>query len=176
MNKYIQKLKVLLVLMFSFAMSHSMALPVETQYLGLIPQTGSSVSGPAQGYEDDGYWGTLPIGFNFDFFGNTYTDFYVTSNGLVTFGASSTQYSNSPIPTAGGANNYIAPFWDDIVLHASGDIMYQTIGTAPNRKCVVQFSNMAFYGSPILLGTFQVILYEGSNNIQTQYRRQWRRV
>jgi hypothetical protein len=161
MNKYIQKLKVLLVLVFSFAMSNSMALPVETQYLGITAATG---------YVDDQSFGTLPIGFNFDFFGNTYSDFYVTSNGLVTFGTSSTQYANNPIPTATGANNYIAPFWDDIVIHATGSITYQTIGTAPNRKCIAQFNNMSFYGSPILLGTFQVILYEGSNNIQTQYR------
>ncbi len=48
--------------------------------------------------------------------------------------------------------------------------MYQTIGTAPNRKLVVQFNNMSFWNSPILLGTFQIIIYEGSNNIQTQYR------
>ncbi|MBN2817947.1 MAG: hypothetical protein JXP36_03210 [Bacteroidales bacterium] len=150
--------------------SVAIALPPETEYTGLIPQTGSSVNGPAQGYEDDGYWGPNPIGFTFNFFGNDYTEFYVTSNGLVTFGGSSTQYSNNPIPTSSGANNYIAAFWDDIVVHATGDIMYQTIGTAPNRKLIVQFNNMSFYGSPVLLGTFQVILYEGSNCIQTQYR------
>jgi hypothetical protein len=161
MNKYIQKLKVLLVFAFSFAMSNSMALPVETQYLGVTAATG---------YVDDGSFGTFPIGFNFDFFGNTYSDFYVTSNGLVTFGTSSSQYTNAAIPTAAVVNNYIAPFWDDIVIHATGSITYQTIGTAPNRKCVVQFNNMSFWNSPILLGTFQVILYEGSNNIQTQYR------
>ena len=75
-----------------------------------------------------------------------------------------------PFPRTPGADNYIAPFWDDLVIHATGDIMYQTIGTAPNRKLVVQFNNMSFWNSPVLLGTFQVIIYEGSNNIQTQYR------
>ena len=40
----------------------------------------------------------FPIGFSFDFFGNTYTDFYVTSNGLVMFGGGSNQYRNNTIP------------------------------------------------------------------------------
>lgn len=142
-------------------MSLTWALPDETEYLGTIA---------AEGYFDDRFWGDFPIGFDFDFFGNTYTDFYVTSNGLVMFGSGSTRYINRTIPNTATPNNYIAPFWDDIVIHQSGDIMYQTIGTAPNRKLVIQFTNMSFWNSPILLGTFQVILYEGSNNIQTQYR------
>ena len=142
-------------------MSLTWALPDETEYSGIIA---------AEGYFDDRAWGAFPIGFSFDFFGNAYTDFFVTSNGLVMFGSGSTRYINRTIPNTGTPNNYIAPFWDDIVIHESGDIMYQTIGTAPNRKLVIQFTNMSFWNSPVLLGTFQVILYEGSNNIQTQYR------
>jgi len=153
--------RLFLILSFTSIMHLTLALPTETEYLGVVAHSG---------YYDDGAWGAFPIGFSFDFFGNTYTDFYVTSNGLVMFGSSSTQYRNRTIPNGGSPNNYIAPFWDDLVIHSSGDIMYQTIGTAPNRKLVIQFTNMSFWNSPVLLGTFQVILYEGSNNIQTQYR------
>jgi hypothetical protein len=39
-----------------------------------------------------------------------------------------------------------------------------------NRKLVVQFFNMGFYTFPVVMGTFQVILYETSNIIQVQYR------
>ncbi len=161
MKPITRQLRISLIFVFASIMPMIQALPTETEYLGVIAYSG---------YYDDGAWGAFPIGFSFDFFGNTYTDFYVTSNGLVMFGSSSTQYINRTIPTGNTPNNYIAPFWDDIVIHSSGDIMYQTIGTAPNRKLVVQFTNMSFWNSPILLGTFQVILYEGSNNIQTQYR------
>ncbi len=137
------------------------AQPPETEYPGTIIRSG---------YTDDRNYGPLSIGFDFDFFGNTYSEFYVTTNGLVMFGSGSNQYTNNTIPTASGANNYIAPFWDDLIIHSSGDIMYQSIGTAPNRKLVVQFNNMSFWNSTVLLGTIQVILYEGSNNIQMQYR------
>ncbi|MDX2432640.1 MAG: MBG domain-containing protein, partial [Bacteroides sp.] len=155
------KIKAILLLILVSVMPLTHALPTETEYMGTIAATG---------YVDDNHWGAFPIGFSFDFFGNTYTDFYVTSNGMVMFGEGSNQYRNDILPWAPGADNYIAPFWDDLVIHATGDIMYQTIGTAPNRKLVVQFNNMSFWNSPVLLGTFQVIIYEDSNNIQTQYR------
>ncbi len=155
-----------LMLLFSTAY----ALPPETEYLGIIPTNSNSGTNAAQGYHDDYYWGALPIGFTFNFYGNNYTNFYFSSNGLLTFGAGSTTYSNTCIPNTSTPNNMIAAFWDDIVIHATGEIMYNTVGTAPNRKCIVQFNNMSFYASPVLLGTFQIILYETSNKIQVQYR------
>ena len=161
MKFFTHKLRILLILLFISVMPLTHALPTETEYLGTVIHTG---------YVDDQFWGALPIGFSFDFFGNTYTDFYVTSNGLVMFGSGSNQWTNSSIPNPWGADNYIAPFWDDLIVHSTGDIMYQTIGAAPNRKLVIQYSNMSFWSSTVLLGTIQVILYEGSNNIQTQYR------
>jgi len=161
MNTRTYKVKTLLITVLLSVTSITFALPTETEYQAVVAATGPY---------DDGFWGEFPIGFTFQFFENTYTDFYVTSNGLVMFGSGSNRYRNFPIPTGQAPNNYIAPFWDDLVIHSTGDIMYQTIGTSPNRKLVVQYNNMSFYGSPILFGTFQVILFEGSNNIQTQYR------
>jgi hypothetical protein len=122
-----------------------------------------------EGRADDRRWGPFPIGFDFDFFGNTYNEFFASSNGLVLFGAGSNAFSNVSIPNGARPDNYIAPFWDDLIIHETGDILYQTIGTAPNRKLVIQFSNMSFWTSTVLLGHIQVILYEGSNNIQIQY-------
>ena len=137
------------------------ALPAETEYLGTIIFSGLA---------DDRKWGPFPIGFNFDFYGTTYDEFYVSSNGLVQFGSGSNAFNNVTVPNAINPNNYIAPFWDDLIIHSTGDIMYQTIGVSPNRKLVIQFNNMSFWTSGSLLGSFQVILYEGSNEIQIQYR------
>jgi len=64
----------------------------------------------------------------------------------------------------------IAAFWDDLVIDPSGNILYTTIGAAPNRKLIVQFRNIGFYSGPVYVGTFSVILYETSNKIQVQYR------
>jgi gliding motility-associated-like protein len=123
-----------------------------------------------EGYYDDRSWGPLNIGFNFTFYGNTYNRFYVTSNGLIMFGSGSNDYTEDPIPFASSPNNLIAAFWDDIVINSSGKILYTTIGASPNRKCIIQWTNMGFYASNVLMGTFSVILYEGSNNILIQYR------
>ena len=137
------------------------AQPPETTYLGTVVY---------EGYYDDRSWGPLNIGFNFTFYGNTYNRFYVTSNGLVMFGSGSNDYTEDPIPSTSTPNNLIAAFWDDIVINPSGKIIYTTIGASPNRKCIIQFTNMGFYASTVLMGTFSVILYEGSNNIRIQYR------
>jgi len=153
-------IRVLLFLLIISVMP-SIHAQVDTEYLGIIA---------TEGPKDDKKYGSFPIGFDFIFFGNTYNEFFVSSNGLVMFGAGSNAFSNVSIPDDGRPDNYIAPFWDDLIIHASGSITYQTIGTAPNRKLVIQFNNMSFWTSTVLLGTFQVILYEGSNNIQIQYK------
>jgi len=127
------------------------------------------------GLMDDGAFGPFPIGFDFDFYGNTYSEFYVTSNGLVMFDTLSTSWTNMTIPwpdnlTDDTVNNYIAPFWDDIMISDYGDIRYATVGASPNNKLIIQFKDMWIFDAPFLLGTFQVILYEGSDVIQIQYR------
>jgi gliding motility-associated-like protein len=123
-----------------------------------------------EGYYDDGSWGPYNIGFTFTFYGNNYSQFHVSSNGLVMFGTGSGDYTEDPIPYSDLPNNFISAFWDDIVIDPSGKILYTTIGAAPNRKCIIQWTNMGFWASPVLMGTFAVILYEGSNDIQIQYR------
>jgi len=154
------KVRALLILLFISVMPFTHA-QGETEYLGIIVDEGS---------KDDKKYGSFSIGFDFEFFGNIYNEFFVSTNGLVMFGAGSNAFSNISIPSDSRPDNYIAPFWDDLIIHSSGDIMYQTIGSAPNRKLVIQFSNMSFWTSTVLLGTIQVILYEGSNNIQMQYK------
>ena len=162
MNTLTHKIGIYLVLLFLIVTPYARA--AETEYLGTIV---------ASGAHDDEFWGPLPIGFDFVFFGNTYSEFYVSSNGLITFEAGSAQFTNFEIPHQNGTENYIAPFWDDLRIDATGDIMYQTIGTAPNRKTIIQFNNMQVFQNltkVLYLGTMQVILYETSNNIRIQYK------
>ena len=140
MNTATLKVRTLLILLFISVMPFTHA-QGETEYLGNIVVSGSA---------DDKKWGSFPIGFDFDFFGITHNVFWVSSNGLVMFGSGSNAFSNVSIPSDSRPDNYIAPFWDDLIIHSSGDIMYQTIGTAPNRKLVIQFSNMSFWTSTIL--------------------------
>lgn len=130
-------------------------------------------------YGDDGHTGgqkgPFNLGFDFKFFDTNYAGenakVNININGALTFGSYYTAYSNVGL-ASGGQNNSLFPFWDDITSYQENNsaILYSTLGTAPNRKFVVQWTNMYFYGTTIQMGTFQIILYEGSNNIQLQYR------
>ncbi len=154
------KLRTFLIIVFSVGALVIKAQPAETTYPGIVIKSG---------YDNNVSYGPFNIGFSFPYYGNTYTQFYVSSNGLVTFGAGSTDGTEDPIPSVATPNNMLAIFWDDLVIDPSGNILYTTIGAAPNRKLIIQFRNMGFYTGPVYLGTFSAILYE-SGTIQFQYR------
>ncbi|USN96277.1 MAG: hypothetical protein H6797_04345 [Candidatus Nomurabacteria bacterium] len=70
-------------------------------------------------------------------------------------------------------SNSIMAFWDDLITRDFSDqsILYKTIGTPGSQEFIMQWTNMYFYSNPSLpMGTFQAILYEGTNKVQLQYR------
>ena len=116
---------------------------------------------------DDQLSGILPIGFSFIFYGNTYTSFYISSNGFISFDAAAGSgcCSGQFLPDINQPNNIIACAWEDLYPPAGGTISYSTIGTAPNRILVVRYSNIPHYTSGNLVSS-QIQLYEGSNIIE----------
>ncbi len=120
---------------------------------------------------DDNSAGPFPIGFTFNYYGKAYTQFYTSTNGIISFDSGSSAYSNSCPPNI---SNTIYVFWDDLRTDVGGQpegkIEYETIGEAPNRKLIVQWTNQYFYGDNLPMGTFQAVLYEGSDEIKYQYR------
>ena len=133
------------------------------------PETyaGTSIS-----LSDDSYGGPYSIGFTFCFLGNEYTQFYIGSNGWLSFGgpgALSTTYTSASIPStaAGVPKNCIMGPWQD--WHpglCGGCIKYQTIGTAPNRKLVLSFDNVPMFSCTTTYGKFQIVLYETTNIVE----------
>ena len=127
------------------------------------PTVGTSVS-----LGDDQVSGALPIGFTFTFYCNAYTNFYISSNGFITFnaGMSSGCCSGGFLPTAGyNPANLVASLWTDLYPPGGGSITYSTSGTAPNRVLTVSWTNIPYYyitGST----THQIKLFETSNNIE----------
>jgi len=130
-----------------------------------------TTSGTSITLTDDDVEGPFPIGFTFQFYGINYTDFYVGSNGWLGFSSSQpTSYIASPIPDATSTvmpRNCIMLSWEDLNPATGGQVLYQTIGTAPNRKMVFTFDNVPYFGGTTTAGpiTSQVVLYEGSNVI-----------
>ena len=123
-------------------------------------------------FGDDNWAGPFPVGFSFNYYGQNFTQFYVTTNGLVQFSGPTSAYSNSCLPSS--FSNTLFVFWDDLRTDVAGQptgtIKYQTIGEAPNRKLVVQWTNQYFFGDNLPMGTFEAILSEGSDEIKYQYR------
>ncbi len=120
---------------------------------------------------DDSQSGALPIGFTFCFFGNTYTQFYIGSNGWISFTAGQpVTFASVSIPSTAGSvpKNCIMGPWQDWHpgIGAGNYIRYQTQGTAPCRRLVVSYSNIPMYSCTSTLGTFQIVIYEGTNLIE----------
>lgn len=118
---------------------------------------------------------TIP--FTWSFFGNSKSQYYVSDNGYITFDQSAvTSYSaNTSIPNAGGPNDAIYAFWDDLgVIAGSGsvdEVRTWTYGEAPNRVHVIQWfsvtpaSGSGFIYAAIRLyecGDFDVVLGYGN--------------
>lgn len=123
-------------------------------------------SGTSVSLTDDAVTAALPIGFDFDFYCNTYSQFYISSNGFITFssGGGSGCCTGQNLPTGGTPNNLIALAWEDLNPNNGGTIEYFTVGTAPNRQLIVNYINVPRFGGANNV-TGQIILHEGTNFI-----------
>jgi subtilisin-like proprotein convertase family protein len=103
------------------------------------------------------------IGFTFAFFGNTYSDCFVGSNGFISFGAGSIVFINTAIPTAALPNNVIYGLWDDLNPGVGGSVQYETRGTAGvDQRFIVQWTAVPQFGQTDS-NTFQIILFENGS-------------
>ncbi|MEE9412952.1 MAG: LamG-like jellyroll fold domain-containing protein, partial [Methylococcales bacterium] len=116
---------------------------------------------------------TITIGFDFEFYGVLYSQVNIDSNGYLAFVNSFSEYINTSIPNVLQPNGFIAPYWDDLFPGRSqtGNIYTLLEGTAPNRSLTIAWIDIPFFDTtasdnPV---TFEVTLYEGSNDIIFQY-------
>lgn len=115
----------------------------------------------------------LSIPFPFRFYGVSYSSVCVSSNGVLSFGSCiAGDFANLDLTsqTPQGNQPLIAPFWTDLTFgsQGAGSVFYQTLGTQPARRFIVQWNNAAALNTPGSLN-FQAVLFEGSNNILFQY-------
>lgn len=126
---------------------------------------GSSLTGC-----DDCVQGPYNIGFTFNYFGNNYTQFYVSSNGWIGFSAGQTNgYTAQFLPNGGAPKNAILADWEDL-LPNTGNMNYYTSGVAPNRVLVFNFNNVPHYGCRSNIHTFQIVLFETTNIIDVNFQ------
>ncbi|MCC7302479.1 MAG: gliding motility-associated C-terminal domain-containing protein [Bacteroidia bacterium] len=121
---------------------------------------------------DDVWSAVVNLPFCFEYYGNTYTQCLIGSNGLVSFDlANANGYNTWPISTAMPSNmdpdmlNCIMGPWHDIDPGVGGTIYWQIGGTAPCRYLVVSFYQIPMFSCNNLIATHQTVLYETTNVI-----------
>ncbi|MGB5982285.1 MAG: T9SS type A sorting domain-containing protein, partial [Nonlabens sp.] len=108
------------------------------------------------------------LGFDFTFFGNSYNTFNISSNGFITFGSNTNSGCCNGLPLDNGnvnPNNMIALGWTDLNPGRINNISYETLGVAPNRRLIVEYNNVPFFGGGTSV-TGQIKLFEISNRVE----------
>jgi len=100
----------------------------------------------------------MPIGFDFNFYGTTYSQFRINPNGWIGFGDDWVDYHNYELPKVNAPRPAIFPFWDDLDPIQGGNVYYY----CTVDSLIVWFDNVIHYPG-IYNGTynFQMILYPG---------------
>jgi len=126
-------------------------------------------------YTDDIFGGVIDMGFDFEFYGNTYNQVVLSSNNYLSFNtANAGGYSAWPI-NAAIPNNFDAPMnailcpWQDIYpgVNGNGTIQYATTGEAPNRVFIASFCGIPMFSCTEVCYSSQIKLFEGTNIIET---------
>ncbi|SMO50644.1 S8 family serine peptidase [Gracilimonas mengyeensis] len=129
-----------------------------------ISETGTSVN-----LGDDDYIKiTLP--FEFPFYGVSYSEAYLTSNGLLSFDDQLLYVlANTPIPDSSGPNNLIAMFWDDLNPSEGGEIFYEYHNES--GQFIIQFNEITHYSydNDEFSYTFQALL-SSNGTIKLQFQ------
>ncbi|MBD3169576.1 MAG: T9SS type A sorting domain-containing protein [candidate division Zixibacteria bacterium] len=74
--------------------------------------------------------GPYDLGFDFEFYGNTFSSINICSNGWMSFtDSTTTAYYNRRIPHSSAPNNMIAPFWENLNPGLGGNVYFYTNNT-----------------------------------------------
>jgi hypothetical protein len=112
---------------------------------------------------------------NWKFYGNTVTQFKVSSSGYITFDLTQTtdNTANTTLPNVAAPKSAIFAFWDNLSLQPvvqgantfPSDVKTFTVGSSPNRMFVIQWRLAGTAGTSV--GTnvtyFAIRLYEAGN-------------
>lgn len=120
---------------------------------------------------DDSMSSTIPIGFSFNYYGNTYTQLKACSNGFLTFDLTTIADAGNVINNTYTLKS-IAPLWDDLD-GTGGTAVYTTTGAAGSRVFTFEWMNWKWNYNASAAGiSFQVKLYETTNTIEFVYRQE----
>lgn len=126
--------------------------------------------------QDDTYSEIIPLTFEFNYFGNTYNQVVVSTNGYINFDTVDAGYFSpwsfqTTIPNAAFPvkNSFLGCYHDINNQDGQGTVTYSVEGSAPYRKFIVIFDNNSQFSCDDLAKTsMQMILYETLNIMDSQ--------
>ncbi|MCH8838423.1 MAG: T9SS type A sorting domain-containing protein [Candidatus Marinimicrobia bacterium] len=110
----------------------------------------------------------IPLGFDFSYYGATFSQINIMSNGWVSFTSYDIWFPGFVPDSAGFYTGAIAPFAGDL-FPPGGEVWYKTEGTAPNRVFVVGYNYVPWCCSGPPDMTFEVVFYESGDKLRFQY-------
>ncbi len=112
---------------------------------------------------DDSRSGSVDIGFDFEFFDQTYNAGYISTNGCFSF---TTAYCNDYTPDPLPDTNYtIYPFWTDLIRDNQSKILSKSF----EDYFVVGWYDLREYNRSNSDNTFEMFLYEENFKIEFRY-------
>ncbi len=142
------------------------------------PVVSGTVPPLSGGDVDEGWFNGIPIGFEFWYMGNIYTQLNASTNGLLslTAGTASNAAPNNALNTSSGiARPFIAPLWDNLDMDSfsNAQFSYITTGTAPNRIFIAEWLNAEWnWFANAATISFQARLYETTGVVEFIYRQE----
>lgn len=114
---------------------------------------------------------SVPLPFDFPFYGGTYDKVAVSSNGFLSFGTvPSYTWTNDVIPHTDLPNALIAGFWADLDGgYSPSDVPLAAWHDTAADRFIIQFTEVPYFQDPDAYNTFQVIL-ESDGDILFQYQ------
>ncbi|RJP76289.1 MAG: hypothetical protein C4524_10350 [Candidatus Zixiibacteriota bacterium] len=103
---------------------------------------------------------SVPLPFTFRFYGADFTQISVCTNGWLALGSTTlTTAINTTIPSSAGPPNIVAAFWDNLTPQYGGSQLCTWSDPAQHRF-IVEWYDLALYGSSAARQRFQVILWD----------------
>ena len=131
---------------------------------------------------DDAVTGSIALPFTFNLYGVNHTSVVLSSNGNLQFGGTANSAflnTNLTVNNSPNTAGFIAPYWDDLDATGTGfttpqgSVLTETFGAVGSRIFVAQWNQWGHNdddgGNPARTITFQVKLFEGTNNIAFVY-------
>lgn len=137
--------------------------PIPYDWVEINPNRPDALPGQDSGLNGDNQMSApINIGFAFPYYGNSYVQILICSNGFVSFTDTDSSGTNQQIPNTSRPNNFIAPYWDDLNLNpVTGHGKCYYYYDAAGNRFIVEWDSVA-HADPEAVGayfTFEMILH-----------------